>query len=179
MKGEKLNKITENEKMLELFNEIKNCHKCPAMYPEKALRKIDQTNLTADVFIVSQALARDTLRESGINFYKLDGSIGNTGKQLDKFLSLFDRKINPASAKCVYNTEIAQCYPGKNKTGKGDRKPSKQEMENCIHFLIKEINLINPKLILLMGKSSMDSFYKYIIKKENNSGFSEQVGNID
>ncbi len=146
---------------------------------EKALRDIECTNLDADVFIISQALARDTLRKSGVNFYKQDGTIGNTGKQLNKFLNKFGRTINPDSTKCVYNTEIAQCYPGKAKKGKGDRKPLEQEMRDCLNFLIQEIELIKPKIILLMGKSSRDSFYKFVLKKSYPLRFTEYVGNID
>lgn len=145
----------------------------------KALRKIERTNINADVLIISQALAGDSLRLSGINFFRPDGTVGNTGKMLEKFLNKFDRTINPDSSKCIYNTEIAQCFPGKNKNGRGDRKPLEQEIKNCIHFLLKEIGLIKPKIILLMGKSSRDSFFKYILCKESYPPFSEHVGIIN
>jgi uracil-DNA glycosylase family 4 len=161
-----------------LYKEIHDCHKCPLMDPIKALRKIDATNLTADVFVISQTLAKGTLRESGINFYTIDGKIGNTGKQLEKFLNKFQRTINPESGNCIYNSEIAQCYPGKNKNGKGDRKPTKDEINNCIHFLLQEIDLIQPKVILLMGKSSRDGFWRYILKRKCTS-FSDHVGTVD
>ena len=167
------------DELKKLYTKIHNCHICPAMDREKALRDIKRTNLNADVFVVSQALAGNTLRKSGINFYNQDGTIGNTGKQLEKFLNTFDRTVNPESTKCVYNTEIAQCYPGKAKKGWGDRKPSDQEMRNCLKFLIQEIELIKPKIILLMGKSSRDAFYKYILNNENYPPFSEQVGSLD
>jgi uracil-DNA glycosylase family 4 len=167
------------EKLKKLYTEIHNCHICPAMDREKALRDIKYTNLNADVFIVAQALASNTLRKSGINFYKQDGTIGNTGKQLEKFLNKFNRTVNPDKIKCVYNTEIAQCYPGKTKNGKGDRKPSEQEMKNCLKFLIQEIEIIKPKIILLMGKSSRDAFYKYILNKKNYPPFSAMVGCLD
>ncbi len=40
------------------------------------------------------------------------------------------------------------------------------EIRNCIDkgFLIKEITMIKPRLLLLMGKASRDSFFHYVLK---------------
>ena len=176
--SEKESKINWSDKLQQLYKEIHECKKCEKMNHEKALRKIEATNLSADVFVISQALARSTLRKSGINFHTIDGKMESTGKRLEQFLTKFNRTVDPNSTKCVYNSEIAQCYPGKAKSGKGDRKPYKTEILNCLHFLIKEIELINPKIIFLMGKSSRDGFYKYVMKK-NCPKFSDHVGEVD
>lgn len=161
-----------------LYKEIHECKKCEKMNHEKALRKIEATNLFADVFVISQTLARSTLRKSGINFHTPDGKMESTGRRLEQFLTKFNRNLDPNSPNCVYNSEIAQCFPGKNKSGKGDRKPNKKEISHCLHFLIKEIELIKPKIIFLMGKSSRDGFYKYVMKKDCPK-FSNHVGKID
>jgi uracil-DNA glycosylase family 4 len=166
------------DELKDLYQKIFECHICPLMDSQKALRKVELTNTSADVFIISQSLARDTLRESGISFITKELKIGSTGRQLEKFLNKFGRTIDPKNEKCVYNSEIAQCYPGKNKNGKGDRKPTQDEMANCLHFLLKEIDLVKPKVILLMGKSSRDAFWKYVLKKKC-LPFSEHVGKLD
>ena len=162
--------------LCQLYEKIHKCHICPLMDSHKVLRKIESTNTLADVFIVSQSLAKDTLRESGINFFKIDGSMGSTGYYLEKFLNKIGRTIDPTNKKCVYNTEIVQCFPGKK--GKGDRPPLNEEIINCKHFLIEEIDLIKPALILLMGKSSRDGFWKFILNKKL-SPFSQSVGLVD
>ncbi len=58
----------------DLYQEIHQCHVCHDMDKEKAFRRMDSTNINADVFIISQALAENTLRKSDINFVKPDGS---------------------------------------------------------------------------------------------------------
>lgn len=48
-------------------------------------------------------------------------------------------------------TAVTKCYPGKNSNGKGDRVPSKVEQALCRPFLEREVRLIQPNLIILVG----------------------------
>lgn len=50
-----------------------------------------------------------------------------------------------------YMTAVTKCYPGKDKSGKGDRVPSKAEQALCRPFLEREIALVRPKLMILVG----------------------------
>ncbi len=184
-----------NKELINLYKEISNCHICPKMDTIKMQRKIESVEENSKVFILSQALAEKQLRKSGVNFFKENGEIGDTGRLLERFLNQFNQTVYPNKdialengsliKKCehtynpVYNTEITQCYPGKGKI-KGDRKPNKNEIQNCIDkgFLFSEINLIQPKMILLMGRLSTNTFFKYIIKKENKSSLTEMINQI-
>jgi uracil-DNA glycosylase len=66
----------------------------------------------------------------------------------------------------VYNTEIAQCFPGR-KENREIRNPTKIEMRNCAEmcFIERELELIRPKLVILMGKKSWSSFYEIVLEK--------------
>jgi uracil-DNA glycosylase len=50
-----------------------------------------------------------------------------------------------------YMTAVTKCYPGKGGNGKGDRVPSKAEQALCRPFLEREITLVNPRLMILVG----------------------------
>lgn len=53
-----------------------------------------------------------------------------------------------------YMTAVTKCYPGKggiNAVGKGDRVPSKAEQALCRPYLEREIALVRPKLMILVG----------------------------
>jgi hypothetical protein len=174
--------MQKSQKLYTIYQDIQNCHLCSAMDREKSLRLLDAVSSHSDVFIISQALAENQLRKSGVNFFQADGSLGSTGASLEGFLNKFNRTVYPGQEvkisdtvtiphsdphyKPVYNTEIAQCYPGKNTAKKGDRKPTGDEIQTCIRqgFLMQEITLIQPKLLLLMGKASRDSFFDYFLK---------------
>ncbi len=60
----------------------------------------------------------------------------------------------------VYMAAVARCFPGKvtaravgapRKTG-GDRKPDRQEIARCKPFLAREVEAIEPDLVLCVGQ---------------------------
>jgi len=58
----------------------------------------------------------------------------------------------------VYLTSLTRCFPGKSPSGNGDRPPSRAEIALCRRFLERELELIQPKVILLVGKMAIDAF---------------------
>jgi uracil-DNA glycosylase len=58
-----------------------------------------------------------------------------------------------------YMTAVTKCYPGKSLGGHGDRVPSKVEQELCRPWLEREIALVNPRLILPIGKLAIGLFF--------------------
>lgn len=183
------------QELVNLYSDIHNCHICPKMDKFKLQRKIESVDENSKVFILSQALAENQLRKSGVNFFKPDGLVGDTGKLLEKFLNQIGQTIYPPREiklengniipkgnqkfKSVYNTEITQCYPGKGKV-KGDRVPDKNEIQSCIdsNFLLNEIQIIQPKLMLLMGRESTQTFFRYILKIENKLTLTDLINQI-
>lgn len=55
----------------------------------------------------------------------------------------------------VYMSAICRCFPGKKAKG-GDRVPSKEEIKNCSRWLSAEISIVQPKLVLLIGKLAIN-----------------------
>lgn len=57
----------------------------------------------------------------------------------------------------VYISAVCRCFPGKNSKG-GDRVPNKKEIETCSQWLNKEIELLQPKLIIPVGKLAISQY---------------------
>ena len=57
-----------------------------------------------------------------------------------------------------YFTAVTKCYPGKSKSGHGDRVPSKQEQGLCQPFLIRELKSVQPQLVIAVGRLAIDKF---------------------
>jgi uracil-DNA glycosylase len=57
----------------------------------------------------------------------------------------------------VYMSAVCRCFPGKNPKG-GDRVPDKKEIEVCSRWLNKEIELLQPKLIIPVGKLAIAQY---------------------
>lgn len=50
----------------------------------------------------------------------------------------------------VYIAAVARCFPGKANGG-GDRKPSAVEIERCRPYLVREVAILQPELVLAVG----------------------------
>ena len=57
----------------------------------------------------------------------------------------------------VYMTAVCRCFPGKNPRG-GDRPPSREEVSNCGRWLQSELRLLQPQLVLPVGKLAIQQF---------------------
>ena len=50
----------------------------------------------------------------------------------------------------VYFAAVARCFPGKAKGG-GDRKPDPGEIDRCKTYLVREVAILRPKLVIPVG----------------------------
>jgi len=139
--------------------------------------RIDKLNFSSKIMIIAEALAYDQVRISGIYYCYPDGTISKTGKNLDRFLNKFGFTVHPGGFNYVYPTEIVHCCPREfNKI----RRPTKVEIENCLArgFLRKEIEIIKPRIIFLMGKTSYETFYKYFLNRKPQLALTEKINEI-
>ena len=74
-----------------------------------------------------------------------------------------------------YMTAVTKCYPGRSASGSGDRVPSPVEQRLCRPHLDEEIALINPALILAVGRLAIGLFYPAEMKLEEIIGTHKQV----
>ena len=57
----------------------------------------------------------------------------------------------------VHLTALTRCFPGPSPDGKGDRPPSRAEIELCAGHLRAELALLRPAVILTVGKLATDT----------------------
>jgi uracil-DNA glycosylase len=55
-----------------------------------------------------------------------------------------------------YLTAVTKCYPGKDKSGHGDRKPSPEEIANCGPYLDEALRLTAPRVVVLIGSMAIE-----------------------
>jgi uracil-DNA glycosylase len=63
-----------------------------------------------------------------------------------------------------YMTSVTKCYPGRAKSGSGDRVPSRAEQQLCREFLDSEMRLVEPKLVIPIGRLAIELFYPKTLK---------------
>jgi uracil-DNA glycosylase len=55
----------------------------------------------------------------------------------------------------VYIAAVARCFPGKAPSG-GDRKPDRDEVARCGAFLSREVDILQPELVLPVGALAIE-----------------------
>jgi uracil-DNA glycosylase len=60
----------------------------------------------------------------------------------------------------IYMAAVCRCFPGKNSAG-GDRVPDAQEIANCSRWLDTEIALLQPALVIPIGKLAIMQFVTF------------------
>lgn len=78
------------------------------------------------------------------------------GKQLFKWFATLGVEETEFRQR-VYMAATCRCFPGKNPRG-GDRVPSEAEVEQCRPWLEREIELLEPELIIPIGRLAIEQF---------------------
>ena len=112
-------------------------------------------NVNADVLFVGEAPG-DNEDKTGIPF------VGRAGKLLDQYLYAVDIPRDS-----VYIANILKCRPPKN------RDPLPAEEDACMEFLRRQVRLIQPKVIVCLGRISAMRLIKpdFKITKEHGTWF--------
>ena len=93
--------------------------------------------------------------------------VGRAGKLLDKMLAA----INLDRTK-VYISNVVNYRPPSN------RKPTDNEIAKYLPFLVSHIEIINPKIILLLGSTAMNALIgsEVVISKARGKWIQKQIG---
>lgn len=83
---------------------------------------------------------------------------GRAGKELFRWMERIGIS-EPEFRSHVYMTAITKCFPGKAPGGKGDRKPSPAEIALCRPYLEAQLELVRPRVILLVGGLAIERWF--------------------
>ncbi len=76
----------------------------------------------------------------------------------------------------TYLSSLTRCDPGRNPRGDGDRRPSVAELALCRPFLDAELQLLRPKVILLVGTMAIEAFYGKVKLEDVIGTYQEREG---
>jgi DNA polymerase len=125
---------------LDVLKEIAcNCQKCP-LAATRTNVVVERGDRNAKILIIGEAPGEQE-DLSGLPF------VGKSGQLLDKILE----SVGFDTSKDVYICNTVKCRPPNN------RVPTEVEMNTCKPYLLEQIRLIDPKIILLTGATSLKS----------------------
>jgi uracil-DNA glycosylase len=144
----------ENERkqaVVALQQRIRACRLCQEQGYIQEARPLVQGPSDAQVMVVGQAPGHRSIA-NGISFS------GPGGKTLQKWL---ERAGFPPGYlhERAYLSSLTHCDPGPDpRGGNGDRRPSPAELVLCRPFLDAELQLLHPRVVLLVGSMACETF---------------------
>lgn len=120
-------------------NEIRNCTKCGELCENRTNAVPGEGNESADLMFIGEAPGRNE-DEQGRPF------VGNAGKLLTEAL-----EEAGLSREDVFITNIVKCRPPNN------RVPTQREIDACSDYLTRQIRLVNPKIICILGRTAFEA----------------------
>lgn len=129
------------DKLSELREEVLACTRC-RLYQTRKNVVFGNGNPEADIFIIGEAPGFDEDRVGKV-------FVGKSGQLLDKIFEA----CNFSRDKHLYISNILKCRPPDN------RNPVIDEQKACIPYLLKQIDIIDPKIIILLGSVPLKAFF--------------------
>ena len=153
---------TKNEKLDKLKKKIQLIQNCKLKKNAKNL-VFGDGSINSKIMIIGEG--------PGAN-EDLEGKpfVGRAGKLLDKMLNSIklDRRK-------VYISNVVNYRPPEN------RKPTEEEIQRYLPYLITHIEIINPKILVLLGSTALNALIgnEEVISKARGKWFEKKIGEIN
>ena len=150
----------KNDNLIRLKKSIQNIKNCSLKNSATNIVFSDG-NPKAKIMIIGEAPGANE-DEEGLPF------VGRAGALLDKMLAAID-----LDRKKVYISNIINFRPPDN------RRPTDEEIKRYLPFITKHIEIINPKILILLGSTAMNALIgnEVVISKMRGKWIERKFGN--
>lgn len=133
-----------------------DCRKC-ALSQSRTQIVVDRGNPQAKILVIGEAPGENE---------DLQGKafVGKAGKLFDQIMASVGLDTNQDMLIC----NVVKCRPPENRT------PQNEEVSSCMPFLKRQIELIRPRLIILLGATAL----KHLDKEKKNFSMEEEAGHF-
>ncbi|MDO6993201.1 uracil-DNA glycosylase [Brachyspira innocens] len=145
-KGMESMKEIKNEELKKIYSEVEKCMKCEALCNSRLNVVFGRGDEEPDIVFVGEAPGADEDKQ-GLPF------VGRGGKLLDKWIE----KMNINKEK-YYIMNALKCRPPEN------RDPLPEEKANCRDFFVRQLQILNPKIICALGRHGFGNLIDFDLK---------------
>lgn len=157
--------VVEQKRIQELLNnidnQVHNCYSCKGLVEKFPNSKTIHLGLNNDIVLIGEAPANNGWRKSGMLWKDPSGKILPSGVILQKLFDIINKDIFETTF-----LESVKCYPL-------ERKNLKICSANCKNIMMKQLEILSPKIIITLGEFPTRNLLNFKFKK-----FADVVGNI-
>lgn len=131
-------------RLAEVRVRVASCTLCPHLAASRTQTVFGAGNCDAEIMFIGEAPGADEDRQG-------EPFVGRAGQLLTKIIETmgFTREE-------VYIANVLKSRPDMPSGAPGNRPPTQQEMGNCLPFLIEQINIIEPKVLVALGATAVE-----------------------
>jgi uracil-DNA glycosylase len=158
---------TKAERLAAMREPVLACLKCPHLVKSRTQVVFGVGNPEAELMFVGEAPGADE-DLAGEPF------VGKAGQLLTKIIETMGLKRSD-----IYIANVLKCRPDMPEGSSGNRKPTGPEMNTCKPYLLEQIQIIQPKVLVGLGATAMEGLLgvdKFPITK--NRGTWQEFGGI-
>lgn len=149
------------ELLNKIDNQVNNCHECKGLVEKFPNSKTVHLGLNNDIVLIGEAPANNGWRKSKMLWKNPSGKILPSGVILQRLFAIINKDIFETTF-----LEAVKCYPL-------ERKNLKKCSINCKNIMLKQLEILSPKIIITLGEFPTRALLDFKFKK-----FSEVVGNV-
>lgn len=133
-----------------------NCDRC-GLHQSRTHIVIDRGNPGAKILFIGEAPGENEDKQ-GLAF------VGRAGKRLDSLM----QEIGIDTNRQALIVNIVKCRPPDN------RAPRAEEAGTCMRYLLRQIQLVKPHMIVLLGATAL----KHLVREKPDFSMEEEAGKI-
>lgn len=123
------------------------CQKCPSLATTRTQVVFGVGNIHSDIMFVGEAPGRDE---------DLQGEpfVGAAGQLLTRIIQAMGY-----GRPDIYIGNVLKCRPDTPGKSYGNRKPTLEEMKTCLPYLLAQIDIIRPKVMVALGGTALEGLF--------------------
>ena len=126
-----------------LHEAVRTCQKCEHLAASRTQTVFGTGNPNADLMFVGEAPGADEDKQG-------EPFVGRAGELLTKIITAMG-----LSRDDVYIANVLKCRPDMPQGAPGNRPPTPLEMQRCLPYLREQIAIIQPRILIALGKTAM------------------------
>jgi len=139
----KINSGDAATKLTALRETVRTCQKCEHLAISRTQTVFGTGNPDADLMFVGEAPGADEDRLG-------EPFVGPAGELLTRIITAMGLTRDD-----VYIANVLKCRPDMPKGAPGNRPPTPLEMQRCLPYLREQIAIIQPRVLVALGKTAM------------------------
>ena len=129
----------------ELRTRTMGCEKCPSLASKRNQVVFGSGAIDAELMFVGEAPSEEDDRKG-------EPFVDAAGQLLTKIIETMGFKRSD-----VYIATVVKCHPDVPAGATGNKKPKPEEIKACFPYLVEQIEMIRPKLLVALGATAMEA----------------------